>query len=352
MTTLERVSLVVPVRNELPFIDKCLESIAAFRIEGIELEVIAVDGMSTDGTSAQLLAWRERMSNLIVLDNPRKIRASALNIGIRHATGSTIVVLDAHSTYPPNYVSLCLETAKRTGAENVGGIVRPVFSTLTIAARLVAAITTHRFGVGNSRFRTSTREGWVDTVPFGCYRKELFNRIGLFDERLIRTEDNEMNSRIGEYRGKIWLNPEIVILYHNQQSLKGLFRQALRTSRWNAWTWYLAPYAFSPRHAVPGLFAATVILATTLSVALLPIRTLVLCGAIVYGMLALMASFQQAKQYGFWIIPILPVCFFLYHFIYGCGDLFGAISLVLRRYPVKWMAEPWKGAGRFRAVGK
>lgn len=216
-------------------------------------------------------------------------------------------------------------------------------------ARLVQAITTSRFGVGNANYRLDAAEGPADTVPFGCFRREVFEEVGLFDERLVRNQDYEFNCRLARAGKRIWLNPAIEVRYYNQATLSGLFRQAFGTGKWNPWMWFVAPYSFAPRHAVPGLFVVSLFLVLGLWF-LVPNGWIAVAAILVpYFVLALIASFQQGRRYGFALALPLPVLFFTYHVSYGLGTLWGALRLLTGATPVQKIREPWPGAGRCRA---
>ena len=330
------VSIIIPCRNEAHFIDRCLESVFAFEPVDGDFEVLVVDGLSNDATREKLAEWKLREPRLHVLDNPARIVPIAMNIGIRAARGQWLVRLDAHSEYPPDYLRLCIETSNYTGAENVGGVFITQPRGNTLQARLVQALTTHRFGVGQSDYRLDAQEGSADTVPYGCYRREVLERIGLFDERLVRNQDYELNRRLLHNGGQIWCNPKIQVFYYNQGTLRGLYRQALFTGQWNPWTWYVAPYAFAPRHAIPGAFVMALLGALLLSL-VAPRRGLPLIALILapYTTLAFFSAWQQARRYGWWMFFVLPFLFFSYHCAYRAGILWGSARLLLRTSPVQ-----------------
>lgn len=342
------MTIVIPCRNEVRHIEDCLATVFSF--EGVkgDYEVLVVDGMSEDGTRKKLEEWTAREKRLRVLDNPGRIVPKALNIGVREARGIWVVRLDAHSTYPKNYIRQCIQSCTENHAENSGGVFVARQERNTFSARIVQAMTTHRFGVGNADFRLSVRPGQVDTVPFGCFRRELFDKIGYFDERLVRNQDYEFNRRISAAGGRIWLEPSIEISYYNQQTLRGLFRQAFVTGKWNPWTWFVAPYAFSVRHAVPAFFLAGLLLALVLGLTIddhWMLSTLILAP---YGILAVLAAAQQVVRFHRPSLLLLPVCFLGYHLTYGVGILAGIASLVRGKSPVQRVREPWPGANRFR----
>jgi glycosyltransferase involved in cell wall biosynthesis len=334
--TSPQLTVIIPTRNEASFIDRCLSSVFAADLLPGGFEVFVVDGMSQDSTRQILSGWIPDHANLTMLDNPLGTVPSAMNIGIRAARGEWIIRLDAHSEYPANYFNLCLETIQRTGADNVGGAVMTLFERKGLQGSLVQALTTHRFGVGNSAFRTGAKEGWADTVPFGCYRRDLFKRIGLYDERLVRNQDYEFNRRLLNKGGRIWFNPAIQIIYHNQSTLMGLSRQAFITGQWNPWMWFIAPYSFALRHAVPMLFVGALIflsLAIFVAPSMAGIALMLVLG--LYLTLALSASFQQASRYGAQLFLPMPGLFLVYHLVYGLGGLWGLIRLLLQQAPVQ-----------------
>ena len=187
-------------------------------------------------------------------------------------------------------------------------------------------------------------EGPADTVPFGCFHASLFQRIGLFDERLVRNQDYEMNCRIRHRGGVVWLNPAIQARYYNQGTLRGVLRQAFGTSQWNVWMWYVAPYSFALRHSIPGWFFAALLIGGAL-VPFTWMGAVILAGTgIPYGVLALMSSVQQAVRYGWWLTAVLPIMFLAYHIAYGAGIVWGVIRIAVRSSPVQRVREPWEGA--------
>ncbi len=346
------VSVVIPCYRERQFIRGCLESVQRFDDPDYCLkEILVLDGMSDDGTRDVVSEMARTDPRVRLLDNPNRTQSHALNVGIRHSSGDYLLRLDAHSVYPADYLSLALETAMRTGADNTGGAVATVRRGTGYQSALVQAITTHRFGGGDSGFRTDAREGPVDTVPYGCFRRDVFNRLGFFDERLVRAQDYEMNRRIIAAGGIVWLNPAIRVQYFQQPDLASFIRkQILHEAPYNAYMWYLAPYAFAPRHAITGVFAAGVLGGVALAVLFKPVAWILTAVLILYLLLALVAGVQQAVRYSEpRHVLLAPPAFFLYHFLHGVGVLVGLARLATGRSPVQKLREPWPGAGRFRA---
>jgi len=166
--------------------------------------------------------------------------------------------LDAHTYYDKNYISKCVETLNQVDAHNVGGPIETLPGDDTLKAKAIALATSHPFGVGNSKFRTSCEAQYVDTVPFGAFRREVFEKIGLFNEHLPRNQDIELNNRISKFGWKIYLNPDIKSYYYNRGTLKGLWKQNFINGQWNIFTHALTNNPLSIRHYIPFIFVASI----------------------------------------------------------------------------------------------
>jgi succinoglycan biosynthesis protein ExoA len=343
------VTVVMPARNEAAFIGRSLSSVLAQDFPMSQVEILVLDGMSEDGTRLIVEDFAQRFSFVRLLENPGRIVPTALNIAIRVARGQWLLRLDAHSVYPPDYLRFCVETAQRTGADNVGGVFITLPRDDSPRARLVQAITTSRFGVGNANYRLDVAEGPADTVPFGCFRRDVFAEVGLFDERLIRNQDFEFNCRLARAGKRIWLNPAIQVKYYNQGTIAGLLGQAVFTGKWNPWMWHVAPYSFSFRHSIPVAAIIAGIAAVAMSFASYVGRMFLASLLFCYLVAAVSSAFQQARRYGWWMLPLLPFLFLCYHTAYGLGTLWGALRLLVGATPVQKIREPWPGAGRYRA---
>jgi len=345
------ISIIIPCKNEEDLISKSLESVISFELpSNISVEILVLDGMSNDDTCKIINEFKKKDTRIKLIENPGQFQSFALNIAIKIAKGNWILRLDAHSVYPQNYLKLCYETAIRTGADNVGGILISKRNGKSYQAGLVQALTTHKFGVGNSGFRIGDSGGEADSVPYGFYKKEVFTKIGLLDERLIRAQDYEFNRRLARSGGLIYMNPEIHINYFNQKTLfKFLFKQIKLEAPYNAYMWYLAPYTLAYRHIITGFFTTGVIGGLLISPFSLIIKNIFISVMILYFFLALISSIQQSIRYkNFLHIVILPISFFLYHFLHGLGVLFGGLNILLGTAPVQKTKEPWKGYGKYR----
>ena len=349
MTT--SIDIAIPVLNEENYLQGCLDSVLGFELpEGVCCTIYVLDGGSRDGTRRVADGYAERYKNVVVRDNPGKIQSCALNLVIREGTGEYILRLDAHAFYPMDYLRRCLETIERTGADNVGGVCITEPGGAGYQAGLVQAMTTHSFGVGNAEFRLNPEEHPADTVPYGFFRRAIFDRIGLYDERLVRAQDYEINRRIAAAGGVVWLDPRIRVHYYNQPTLAKFYKkQILWEAPYNAYLWWVAPYAFALRHAVTGCFAIGVLGGLLLGPFFAWIQRPFLAVMGLYIVLAIVSAVQQAVRYrALGHIVFLPFCFFLYHFLHGLGILWGMLKLVTRTAPVQRSTEPWPGAGRYR----
>ena len=321
----EKISIIIPCRNEETCISSCIESVLAFDFPKESLEVLLIDGMSTDDTPEIIRAYCKKHPFIRILQNPARIVAPALNIGIRNARGGIIVRLDAHSYYPPDYIKRCVELLKATGAANAGGRFVNVKSGDGIWAEAIQFATGHLFGVGAGVFRIGTKAAFVDTVPYGTFRRDIFDKVGMFDERLTRTEDNEFNDRLREAGYKIAFDPEIKVFYRNQSTLRGLVRQGFYTAMWNVYTLKLFPYTFKLRRFIPVLFSLylTTVLFLYLFARHEPI--LYLLPLVIYIVSNLAISLSRKTNYTTKLA--IAVTFFVYHLSYGLGTCFGLFNL-------------------------
>jgi len=327
-----RVAVVIPCRNEAGFIGPVIESLLASSHPRERLEVVFVDGMSTDGTRAILEEASRKHAFIRVIDNPRQSTPVAMNLGIRATTAEYIVRLDAHSEYPPDYISSCVRLLLASGPKigAAGGRIMPLPNGDGPWARAVAFVTAHRFGVGGARFRTSWRPGLVDTVPGGTFRRAVLAEVGMYDERLTRNQDNELAARLHRAGYAIAFDPSIHVYYRNQASLKGLTRQAFLNSLWNVYTLLLHPYTWKWRRFVPMAFV--LYLAALAAAGALGLRWLALAAAPLglYAALLGVFSIEGGRDGGG--SRRVAATFLSYHLSYGVGSLVGVASVLTGRW--------------------
>ena len=342
MTDLPLVSIIVPCRNEQKFIAQCLESIVANDYPKEWLEVFVIDGMSEDSTREIVDGYARRFSYIRILENVKKITPSALNIGIRAAKGGIILRLDAHSEIEPDYISRCVECLMKYEADNVGGNMRTVPTKGSYLGQAIAAALSHRFGVGNSYFRVHTKEPkWVDTVFGGCYRRDVFDRIGLFNESLTRGQDMEFNLRLKKAGGRILLVPDIVSHYYARSDMISFWNH-----NWTNGVWAVLPFLYSSimpvswRHLVPLAFVLGLMGSAVLAlVSQVGVWMLALIAG-TYAGVNLIASVQGAVQErNYRHLLYLPVVFASLHLSYGLGSLWALPKVLFSR-------QFWKSGSR------
>ncbi len=309
------VSCVVPCRNECDHIETCLQSILAQE----PLEVIVADGMSDDGTREILDRLARTDARLRIVDNPKRITPAGMNAGIHAAQGKFIAIMGAHQRYAPDYLRCSIEALEQTGADNVGGAM--FCEADTWLQGVIAAAHHSPFSVGGARWHNPNYEGPADTVFGGVYRREIFARIGLFDEQLARNQDDELNFRLIRAGGKIWQSPAIRSWYRPRGSLVALFRQYRQYGYWKVRVIQKHRMPASWRHLVPATFVLLLILLPVLSIR----AWLVLLVAYLVGNVG--ASILTAARYGWGLLPALPAVFACYHFGYGWGFLLGIRDL-------------------------
>ena len=223
------ISIIVPCRNEADHVERAVQSILQQQVDP-GLEVILADGRSDDGTREILNRLANQDSRLRIVDNPRQIVSAGLNAAIQAAKGQVIIRMDAHANYAPDYVRQCVLVLNETGADNVGG---PwIAQGEGYIGRAIAAAFQSSFAVGGARSHSPLYEGEVDSVYLGCWRREVFDRIGLFDEDLVRNQDDEFNLRLVRSGGRIWQSPRIRSWYRPRNSLRNLFRQYAQYGYW------------------------------------------------------------------------------------------------------------------------
>lgn len=323
------VSVVMPVYNEEKFIEKCVDSLLMQDYPIDNMEWIFVDGCSFDKTVELLENYRNKYPSLIkVLSNPHKIVPYAMNIGIEASQGKYIVRLDAHADYAVDYISKCVYYLESTGAENVGGVAET--KSQGFIGNAIAKMLSSKFGVGNSQFRTNGESGYVDTVPFGAFRREVFSKYGGYDERLVRNQDNEMNFRIRKNGGKIYLANDIRLSYYCRDSIKGIASMAKKNGMWNIITMNLCPGSMGLRHFIPFLFVISVAFLGILCAFNTLFRWLFGAELMLYFALDIFFSAKQASRIKeFFVLIIL---FPIFHVAYGFGSIIGIFKLFSKKF--------------------
>jgi glycosyltransferase involved in cell wall biosynthesis len=295
------------------------------------MEVLIVDGMSSDNTRVLVNEYCEKYSFLKLLDNPQKIVPNALNIGIRMSKGEVIIRLDAHCKYPTNYFLSLTSHLFELDAENVGCIIKTLPENNSSKAKAIAIGMSHPFGVGNSYFRIGTEKiKEVDTVPFGCYKREIFNRIGYFDEDLVRNQDDEFNGRIIKNGGKIFIIPDLVIDYYARNNITKMVNMFYQYGLFKPFVNSKLGKPATVRQFFPFLFVLGLIVGLFLSFTGIFFLILYLSILLIYFMLSLyFSSIEAIKKKNYKLLFFLPNIFLVTHLSYGWGYLLGIYHFLI-----------------------
>ena len=320
---MKETTVIIPVFNEERYIQKCLDSLVSQTYPADKYELLIYDGGSTDNTISII----NRYSDLLpikLIENKDKLAAYALNAGIKRARGEYIIRLDAHARYATTYLEKCIYYLKTIDAENVGGIAITKGEGFIGTAN--AEILSSVFGVGNSNFRTNSASGYVDTVPFGAFKRYVFDKIGLFDIDLPRSEDNDINSRIRKAGYKVYLASDIQFEYYCRDTIKGLLSQGIKNGNALFLTLRKNPTAMSLRHFVPFVFALSLIIMPLLALKNTIFKWLFVTEIGLYGLLDIYFSFSKnslsSSIYKFVMYP-------LFHITYGIGSIIGLFGIKL-----------------------
>ena len=263
------ITVGVIALNEHDYLPQLLDDLAKQTFPKEKTQIILVDGLSSDDTKMIMESYKERYSScysdIVVLDNPNKVQPCGWNIVIKHATSDAIVRIDAHAQLPSDYISVCVECLN-SGEDVCGGPRENIIDGETPFKRMLLDAETSMFGSGIASYRHSTEERkYVDSVFHGAYRKEVFDKVGLFNETLLRTEDNEIHYRIREAGYKICYDPKIHSFYQTRNSLRRMLKQKYLNGRWVGKTFFICPKCLSLFHLVPGVFVLGLILSTVLA---------------------------------------------------------------------------------------
>lgn len=324
------ISIICPIYNEEKYIANCIESILQQDYPQEDMEVLFVDGMSSDQTRNIVQRYSQQYSCIHLLDNPDRIVPVAMNIGIRAAKGDIIIRLDAHAKYPNHYFSTLVAKLKELNADNVGGMCRTLPVNDTPVCKAIAIALSSPFGMGNSYFRIGAdHEMEVDTVPFGCFNRNLFDRIGYFDEELVRNQDDEFNGRIIKNGGKIFLIPSIVIDYFARDTIRKVGKMFYQYGLFKPLVNKKLGKPATLRQFFPLAFVLGLVIGLILSFVHPVFLTIYLFVIALYLLAAIYFSRKATKETE--TLPYLLCTFLTIHVSYGWGYIRGIIKLLLKK---------------------
>lgn len=317
------VSIVIPCRNEEQYIEKCIASILNSNYPKELISVYVCDGMSDDDTSNIVSQLAKENEQIHLLINKKKTTPFALNLGLKKSTADVKIILGAHAEIDVDFVKENVEILSKNGDVGCsGGVIENIYENKT--AEIIGLAMSSTFGVGNAHFRTGNKDGYVDTVAFGAYRKEVFEKIGYFDEDLVRNQDDEFNFRLLKNGFKIYLSNKIHSKYYVRGSFSKLFRQYYQYGYWKVLVNKKHKTVTTVRQLIPFFFVLFLILGGGLSL----VHPLFFYGFIsVFSIYIILASgFAIKKTKAF---PLLVFVFFELHLSYGLGYLAGIFDFVI-----------------------
>lgn len=322
------LTIILPIRNESKFIVYCLEAILAQDYPADQMEILVVDGLSNDGTRQIIANYAAEYPNIALLDNPAQIVPTAMNIGLKQARGEIIIRVDGHTLIAPDYVRACVEALQTSGADCVGGPM--VARGRTPFGEAVALATSHPFGVGGSRFHYATEIMEVDTVYLGAYHREIFERVGYFDEEMVRNQDDEFNYRLRAAGGKIMLYPTIQSIYYNRSTVRSLWKQYFQYGFWKVRVAQKLPGQMRLRHFIPFGLVISLLGGGLLA----PYSKLIRRGWLtvigLYTALNLAVSIKITTRTGWRHFKFLPFAIAILHLAYGLGFAWGLLRFANR----------------------
>ncbi len=329
---MKKISIVIPVRNEIRYISDCLGSILRSDYPVHLVELLIVDGMSNDHTRDVVRQYANNYSCVKLLDNQYETAQFGINIGIRAAKGDYVFIVSAHAQYPSNYFYALVETMLMLNADCVGGVLNTDVKTKNKKSEAIKVVLSDILGVGNSVFRIgSDRVKEVDTVAYGCYRADIFKKYGLFDERLRRNQDIEFNKRIKRGGAKIYVNPAVTVTYYARDNFLGLAKNNYSNGYWNILTTYYTKTfkSLNARHFIPLVFVLSIFLPILLSFVYFPFIYFSLLVLLTYVLAVTMRAIYITTTQTTWFLIV--VSFFVLHWSYGFGSLAGLFKVTFLR---------------------
>lgn len=326
----KNVSVIIPILNEEKYIEKCLDSLLNQCYPKEHLEILLIDGNSSDKTVSIIKKYTDRYSFIKLYSNPQKTVQHALNIGIENSSGEYIVRMDAHAWYAEDYILKCVEYLQKTNADNVGGptVVRGISPT----QKVVAAAYHSPFALGGSKHYEEEFEGYADTVSWGAFKKKTLTGIGMYDSRLPRSEDDDLNFRITNGGGKIFITPEIRSVYYPKDSFEKLFKQYFEYGVWKVAVMKKHKRPLRLIHLVPMCFVAFLVVFGIMSFFCDFFKNIFWVGVITYLFADFYFSFKNKYLTKFVDQLKLMWAHFVIHVSYGLGFWVG----IFKFFNTKW----------------
>ncbi|WP_428978991.1 glycosyltransferase family 2 protein [Clostridium tanneri] len=322
----ETVSIIIPCRNEEKYIEECLNSFVNQSYPKEGFEVFVCDGMSTDNTRELVKKYEEKYGNIKLVDNPGLSAPKGMNEGIKKSKADIVIIFGAHAYADKDFIKYNVEALKNKEVGCAGGPIETISEDDKGTA--IALAMSSPFGVGNALFRYAQEETYVDTVAFGAYRKEVLDKIGYFDEELVRNQDDELNFRVVKSGYKVLLTPKVKSWYYSRPSLKKLWKQYYQYGFWKVRVMQKHGKPASVRHLVPMLFVSTNVLGIALGIFFKPILYLWFLEVLLYLTCDIAAAIKVSKGKS-GVLKYIPFIFPILHMSYGIGFMEGLVSFYL-----------------------
>jgi glycosyltransferase involved in cell wall biosynthesis len=319
------VSVIIPCRNEKIYIRKCIESVVSSDYPQSKIEILVADGMSEDGTREIVEELSDKYSFIRVLNNEKRILASGWNVGIENAKGDIIIMANAHAEIERDHIKKCIFYMNQYKADCVGPILITHPQDTNAIGETIAEVMSHPFGVGNSNFRTGVDKPiFVDTLHLGAYKKEIFEKIEMYNEELVRSQDIEMHRRLRYAGFNMLLVPDIKVHYFTRTSPKGFVKYGFLNGYWVTNPWSLGVNIASARHLVPMIFVSSVTIPMIITFFIPHFYYVSLFIITLYIFISLLISLYKAfNTKKIFFLLIMPIIFSVYHITYGIGSIVG-----------------------------
>lgn len=323
-----KVSIIIPCYNEEKTIGLLLKAIQKQNYPLSNIEIVIADALSTDATKKKISEFIKSTPSIIVkvVDNAKQTIPSGVNCAAKAAKGEILIRLDAHSEPNEDYVKISVDLLRNQVAENVGGIWEIQPGEDTCISNAIAKAAAHPLGVGDAKYRISTKAQYVDTVPFGAFYKRTFENIGRLDETLLANEDYEFNARLKNSGGRVWLDPRIRSKYYARKNLKELAKQYWRYGYWKVRMLQRYPTTIRWRQAVPPLFVASIYFLVVLSI-FNPFTRIILGVEFgIYLLTVILIGLQTAIKHNDLCFTLMPFAIITMHFSWGSGFIYSLFT--------------------------
>ncbi|MEN3042520.1 MAG: glycosyltransferase family 2 protein [Fervidobacterium sp.] len=329
-TEIMKVSVVIPVRNEEDTIGKCIESLLNNTYENFE--IVVVDGMSVDKTVDVVQGYIEKYGDKIkIVENPRIYTPSGLNIGILKSTGDYVMIASGHARYSENYISECVDSIQNGECDVAGGVMEVTPRYNSSKAVAISEVLKNPFGIGMAKYRIGApTKIYVDTVAYGIYKREIFENVGLFNEKLIRNQDIEFNLRLKKAGYKIMLIPQARSYYFARDNYGKLWKNNFLNGFWVTYSSKFVKKAYKMRHLIPLFFVIYLFFTISLLFISLPsiLSVLILSPLALYFFFTIYSSIKiSLKHHKFLLFPYALLAFLVLHISYGIGSFLGIFKI-------------------------